>query len=204
MKLIKNSRKDSQDQGKDDLADFLKLLEDVKKKDPEMKFAYAMDTELDSKEEGPKLDRMLIQTSMMQKYYARYSDVVFMDATYKTNKHDLALTLMSGVSSEGKNIILAIAFMSRETSCHYTWLLQTLLEFNNGKEPDTIITDFDSSMCQAIEKTFKNTTHLLCQWHMQNNFKKHFVFLNKKKVSSGRLLYNHIIDCIFTESPKRF
>lgn len=39
---------------------------------------------------------------------------------------------------------------------------------------------------------------------MQNNFKKHFVFLNKKKTCSGRLLYNHIIDCIFTESPKRF
>lgn len=66
---------------------------------------------------------MLIQTSMMSKYYQKYSDVLFMDATYKTNKHDLALTIFSGVSSEGKNIILAIAFLSRETADHYTWLL---------------------------------------------------------------------------------
>lgn len=53
------------------------------------------------------------------KYYQKYSDVVFMDATYKTNKYDLALTIFSGVSSEGKNIILAIAFLSRETADHY-------------------------------------------------------------------------------------
>ena len=62
---------------------------------------------------------MIIQTPMMAKYYQKYSDVVFMDATYKTNKHDLALTICSGVSSEGKNIVLAIAFLSRETADHY-------------------------------------------------------------------------------------
>jgi hypothetical protein len=60
---------------------------------------------------------------MMSKYYRNYSDAVFMDATYKTNKHDMALTVFSGVSSEGKNIILAIAFLSRETGEHYRWLL---------------------------------------------------------------------------------
>lgn len=85
-----------------------------------------------------------------------------MDATYKTNKHDMALTVFSGVSSEGKNIILGVAFLSRETGDHYAWLLKNLIEFNNGKEPGTIITDFDSSMCLAIEKVFTKTTHLLC------------------------------------------
>ncbi len=88
-----------------------------------------------------------------------------MDATYKTNKHELALTVISSVSGEGRNIILGFAFLSRETADHYIWLLQTLIEFT-GKEPGTIITDFDSSMCAGIEKIFNKTTHLLCQWHM--------------------------------------
>ena len=73
-----------------------------------------------------------------------------MDATYKTNKHDLALTIISSVSGEGRNIILGIAFLSRETADHYVWLLEQLVEFT-GKEPGTIITDFDSSMCHGIE-----------------------------------------------------
>ena len=55
-----------------------------------------------------------------------------MDATYKTNRHDLALTVISSVSGEGRNIILAFALLSRETADHYVWLLKTLLELNEG------------------------------------------------------------------------
>ena len=61
---------------------------------------------------------------MMGKYYQTFSDVVSMDATYKTNKHDLALTIISSVSGEGRNIILGFAFLARETADHYVWLLQ--------------------------------------------------------------------------------
>ena len=101
------------------------MLEELKKKDPHMKFAYAFENEDDSNYvKNPKIDRILIQTPMMVKYYQHYSDVVFMDATYKTNKYDLALTLLSGVSSEGKNIILAVALLSRETAEHYEWMLK--------------------------------------------------------------------------------
>ena len=59
----------------------------------------------------PRLDRMIIQTPMMHNYYQQFSDVIFMDATYKTNKYDMHLTIFSGVSSENKNVILAIAFV---------------------------------------------------------------------------------------------
>lgn len=98
----------------------------------------------------------------MSKYYLHFSDVVFMDATYKTNKEDLALTIISSVSGEGKNIILGVALMQRETADNYKWLLEQLLQLNQNKEPGTIITDFDSSMCSAIEEVFEKTTHLLC------------------------------------------
>jgi MULE transposase domain len=70
-----------------------------------------------------------------------------MDATYNTNKQSLALAILSSVSNEGKNIILAVAFLSRETADNYSWLLRSLIEMNNEIEPATIMTDFDSSMC---------------------------------------------------------
>jgi hypothetical protein len=34
-----------------------------------------------------------------------------MDATYNTNKHGLALAIISGINNEGKNVILGIAFL---------------------------------------------------------------------------------------------
>jgi transposase-like protein len=87
----------------------------------------------------------------MRRNYALYHDVVFMDATYKTNVHGLALTVFSGVNNEGKNIILGFAFVKRETLETYKWLLNNLLHFNNNDEPGVILTDFDPSMCGAIE-----------------------------------------------------
>lgn len=115
----------------------------------------------------------------MRRNYRLYHDVMFMDATYKTNFHQLALTVFSGVNNEGKNIVLGFALVKRETMETYKWLLKNLVRFNDDVEPGVILTDFDASMCGAIEKTMKNTTHLLCQWHMQQNFKKHFMFLKR-------------------------
>ena len=66
----------------------------------------------------------------MSNYYEKYHDVVFMDATYNTNKQNLALTILSGISNEGKNIILAVAFLSRESAENYTWLLKNLTKIN--------------------------------------------------------------------------
>ena len=79
-----------------------------------------------------------------------------------------------------------------------------MVKFGGGKEPRTIMTDFDSAMCSAIETTLHNSTHLLCQWHMMQNFKKHFVYLSKRKHAHSKMLYNHIMDSIFTDSPERF
>jgi hypothetical protein len=66
-------------------------------------------------------------------------------------------------------------------------------------------------MCAGIESVFTvpttggpGPTHLLCQWHMMQNFKKHFIFLTKRKTASSKLLYNHILDLIFAETPTKF
>ena len=85
-----------------------------------------------------------------------------MDATYKTNFHSLALTVFSGVNNEGKNVVLGFALLKRETMDAYKWLLANLVRVNQGLEPKVMLTDFDPSMCGAIEKTLKQTTHLLC------------------------------------------
>ena len=67
-----------------------------------------------------------------------------------------------------------------------------------------MLTDFDSSMCAAIESVFSETVHLLCQWHFMQNLKKHFVYLSKRKHANSKMMYNHLMDCIFCDSPKRF
>ena len=142
---------------------------------------------------------------MMARNYAAYHDVVFLDSTYNTNQLGLALAILTGISSEGKNIFLGFAFMARETVENYQWVLENFLKMNNNLSPTSILTDNDSAMATAIEIVFSRKTHnFLCQWHMLQNFKKHFVFLSKRRGVASKLLYNHICEMIYNESPKKF
>lgn len=70
--------------------------------------------------------------------------------------------MISGINNEGKNIVLGFALVKRETMETYKWIISNLLRFNDGVEPRVILTDFDASMCGAIEESFNQTTHLLC------------------------------------------
>jgi transposase-like protein len=103
----------------------------------------------------------------MHRNYSLYHDVVFMDATYTTNSMSMPLVVFTGVNHEGKNTLLGYAFLQSETMDNYIWVLQQLVEQNRGIMPRVLLTDFDSSMCGAIERVFQGKTeHLLCQWHM--------------------------------------
>ena len=123
-----------------------------------MRFAYEYD-EGDMKND---IYQMIVQSPQMRRNYQMYHDVVFMDATYKTNNQQMALTVISGINHEGKNIVLGFALVKKETMETYKWIISNLLRFNDGVEPGAILTDFDASMCGAIEQTFKSSTHLLC------------------------------------------
>ncbi len=83
-----------------------------------------------------------------------FHDVVFMDVTYNTNQLGLTLVVISGILSEGKNGLMGFAFMARETTDNYVWLLSQLRDMNGGIEPNLLMTDFDIPMCSAIERVF--------------------------------------------------
>lgn len=182
------------------------MLKKMKEQNDELRFCYVFDTQQENQDpRNPQIECLIVQTPMMRRNYKQFSDVVFMDATYNTNQMNLALAIVNGISAEGKNMILAFALMNHESAANYTFFLKKLTEMNDGLEPKCIMTDFDASMCAAIESVYSpKTTHLLCQWHMMQNFKKHFVYLSKRKACASKMLYNHIIDSIYTDQPKKF
>ena len=165
---------------------------------PEARYQYELS------EDGTRFKNLIVQTPQMHRLYEKYHDVMFMDATYKTNKFNMALTVFSSVNNEGKNIILGFALVDHETSETYEWLMKKLREINDNIEPGVIHTDFDPAMWYGIERSFENSEHLLCQWHMMQNFKRHFLYLKGKRSAEAHQLHKMIIGLIFTESYKEF
>ncbi|XP_020421412.1 protein FAR1-RELATED SEQUENCE 12-like [Prunus persica] len=102
--------------------------------------------------------------------YGFYGDVVVFDTTFNTNRYDLTFAPMLGVNNHGQTIVLACAFLSKETTESFVWMFEEFKKAMPGGEPKTIITDQDAAMAIAISIAFPSTFHRLCIWHITSKF----------------------------------
>ncbi|CAL9029750.1 unnamed protein product [Prunus brigantina] len=77
---------------------------------------------------------------------------------------------MLGVNNHGQTIVLACAFLSKETTESFIWMFEEFKKAMPGGEPKTIITDQDAAMSRAISIAFPTTFHRLCIWHITSKF----------------------------------
>ncbi|KAI5353732.1 hypothetical protein L3X38_006626 [Prunus dulcis] len=102
--------------------------------------------------------------------YGFYGDVVVFDTTFNTNRYDLTFAPLLGVNNHGQTIVLACAFLSKETTESFVWMFEEFKKAMPGGEPKTIITDQDAAMAIAISIAFPTTFHRLCIWHITSKF----------------------------------
>ncbi|CAG8785416.1 30737_t:CDS:2, partial [Gigaspora margarita] len=122
-------------------------------------------------------------------------EVIQVDATYKMNVYKLPFINFVGISNIGINRLqtfgIAGAWISDESEKSYIWVVEKLfsLIFFDIVSP-VFITDNDAVLIGALKKIFLQSEHLLCIWHVLNNFKKN---LRKHFVDDS---YNEIIKII--------
>ncbi|BBN70455.1 hypothetical protein Prudu_1478S000500 [Prunus dulcis] len=92
------------------------------------------------------------------------------DTTFNTNRYDLTFAPMLGVNNHGQTIVLACAFLSKETTESFVWMFEEFKKVMLGGEPKTIIIDQDAAMAIAISIAFPTTFHRLCIWHITSKF----------------------------------
>jgi hypothetical protein len=106
-----------------------------------------------------------------------------MDCTYKTNKYKMPLLTICGVTFLGTTFIVGFAFIEKETTKYYDWVLYQLnrLYISLGlPRPRVIATDRDLALMEAIATRFptyptihsEGTRHVLCLWHLHRNVAK--------------------------------
>lgn len=109
----------------------------------------------------------------------RLPECIIIDATYKTNKHKMALlnfVIASTIESrEHPQQLAAIpvagCWMTRETMPNYTWALHQLrmIVWCDGTDvelPSVFVTDNDAALRGALEKVFPESAKVLCYLHI--------------------------------------
>jgi hypothetical protein len=73
--------------------------------------------------------------------YKIYGDYISFGTTFSTNVYDMPFAPIVGVDNHGKTIPFGCALLKDQTIESYEWLFDTFLFANDGKIPETVITD---------------------------------------------------------------
>ena len=103
-------------------------------------------------------------------------------------REKLHVSFFIAVDGAGCPVIAAQGFTSRQDEDCFSRLLHDLANAKQGA-PVVIFTDGDAAMKKAIENIFPLCTHLLCLWHLLQNFIKNM----SKKLRGTHL---HLRECV--------
>ncbi|KAL3850955.1 hypothetical protein ACJIZ3_012837 [Penstemon smallii] len=92
--------------------------------------------------------------------YDMFGDVVYFDSTYRSMTYGMIFGAWFGIDNNGKILLFGCALLQDETSRSFAWALQAFLRFMKGRYPQTIITDIDPNLREAIRSESPNTKHV--------------------------------------------
>nr|XP_043637923.1 protein FAR1-RELATED SEQUENCE 5-like [Erigeron canadensis] len=108
-----------------------------------------------------------------------FSYAFVMDCTYKTNRFNMPLLDIVGISCFNTSFYSGFAFLESEDEESYTWALKAFKNMlGQGSQLSVIISHRELALMNAIKNVFRTVTNLLCVWHIEKNVlakcKKHF------------------------------
>jgi zinc finger SWIM domain-containing protein 3 len=130
-----------------------------------------------------KLERFFLASPSMIRNLQIFGDIIICDTTFGMNRFSMPLMLILGVNQDFCNVCFGLALTRSEESVHFAWVFKALKTIMKAS-PRLILTDACPSFNKAIESEFPTSKHILCGWHLSQNLKKHFSFLNTKKGSA--------------------
>ncbi|CAL5184086.1 unnamed protein product [Lathyrus oleraceus] len=88
-----------------------------------------------------------------------FSDVIYFDNTYLSNKYEIPLVAFIGINHHGQSVLLGCGLLAGETTESYAWLFRTWVMCMSGCSPQTIITDRCKALQSAIAENFPKSHH---------------------------------------------
>ncbi|KAJ6723842.1 FAR1-RELATED SEQUENCE 10 ISOFORM 1 [Salix koriyanagi] len=142
-----------------DTLELLEACKSVAERDPDFAYDYTTD-------ENDKVENIAWSYGDSVRAHALFGDVVTFDTTYRSITYGLLLGVWFGMDNHGRAILYGCVLLQDESSHSFTWALQTFVRFIRGRHPQTIVTDMELALRDAIARELPNTKHVVCIWHI--------------------------------------
>jgi MULE transposase domain len=114
-----------------------------------------------------------------------YGEVVILDVSENRNAYNMHLTTVIVVDGENRTRNIAYCLHDRQDTDAFVWIFLNLeLIFthneNHGiQQIETVFTDRDLAIANAIQQVWPNVRHRDCLWHLHQNIQKNLGFIDQ-------------------------
>ncbi|XP_028803319.1 putative protein FAR1-RELATED SEQUENCE 10 [Neltuma alba] len=96
--------------------------------------------------------------------YSMFGDVVYFDTTYRSITYGLVFGAWFGIDNYGRTIFFGCVLLQDETQRSFSWALQSFVRLMRGRCPQTILTNIDPSLRDAIRSELPGAKHVISIW----------------------------------------
>ncbi|KAL8545303.1 hypothetical protein ACS0TY_005469 [Phlomoides rotata] len=147
--------------------DLLKMCRNIKDKDPNFKFEFTLDS-------NGRLENIAWSYASSIESYEFFGDAVVFDTTHRLAAFDMPLGIWVGMNNYGMPCFFGCVLLREENLRSFSWALKAFSGFMNGKAPQTILTDQNMCLKEAIGMEMPTTKHALCIWLIVAKFPSWF------------------------------
>ncbi|KAM0903894.1 hypothetical protein ACQ4PT_018386 [Festuca glaucescens] len=158
--LIHSFRRSNQEE---ENVDLLKMCRIFKEKDPNFKYDFTRDAH-------NRLVNIAWSYASSIQSYKVFGDAVVFDTSHRLTAMDMPLGIWIGMNNHGMPCFFGCTLLREENLQSFTWALQVFLNFMNRKAPQTILTDQNIYLKEAVEKELPTTKHALSIWLIATRF----------------------------------
>ncbi|XP_062095144.1 protein FAR1-RELATED SEQUENCE 11 isoform X2 [Humulus lupulus] len=147
--------------------DLLRMCRNIKEKDPNFKFEYTLDS-------NNRLENIAWSYASSIQAYDIFGDAVVFDTSHRLTVFDMPLGIWVGMNNYGMPCFFGCVLLREESLRSFSWALKVFLGFMSGKAPQTILTDQNMCLKEAISMEMPTTKHALCIWMIVAKFPSWF------------------------------
>uniref|UniRef100_A0A453C1U2 Protein FAR1-RELATED SEQUENCE n=1 Tax=Aegilops tauschii subsp. strangulata TaxID=200361 RepID=A0A453C1U2_AEGTS len=134
--------------------DLLQMCRNVKEKDPNFKYDFTKDA-------NNCVENIAWSYASSIQSYEVFGDAVVLDTTHRLTSIDMTLGIWIGMNNHGMPCFFSCALLREGNLQSFIWALQVFLNFMNRKAPQTVLTDQNMHLKEAVQKELPNTKHAL-------------------------------------------
>ncbi|XP_015959597.1 protein FAR1-RELATED SEQUENCE 11 isoform X1 [Arachis duranensis] len=153
-----------------DAIDLIAMCKRLKDENPNFKYEFKIDS-------NNRLEHIAWSYSSSVQSYESFGDAVVFDTTHRVDAYDMLLGIWLGVDNHGMTCFFGCTLLRDENMQSFSWALKAFMGFMKGKSPQTILTDHNMWLKEAIAVEMPETKHAFCIWHILSKLSDWFSVL---------------------------